>query len=344
MTRTWKRFEKTMGPARDAHPSQSVLGYMIEQELNAEQQKLVRMIVEGYHAAPLDDVSASSIGADAASAGADFEQYRVTTGYTIVLSLLEHGIVRERAHIELAARVRRVEWTPDSVKLTLELRGEPAEVRAHKCLITASVGVLRAPLGEGGIAISPLPPRISEGLSAIGMGHVMKVVFRFERPPWRHERALVEASFVHLPKGAFATFWRHAQADQEQVTAWAAGPAALALCRLDGGALYDTALRNLALAFAVEPAACRRALVEVHHHDFSNDPAFRGAYSYQRPGRSDAHSAFAPVEDTLFFAGEALDLQYPATVAGALGSGQHVARQIVASCRKRDHEPGRKVG
>jgi monoamine oxidase len=39
----------------------------------------------------------------------------------------------------------------------------------------------------------------------------------------------------------------------------------------------------------------------------------------------------APIEDTLFFAGEAIDQEYPGTVAGALGSGEHAARRVLAA-------------
>jgi monoamine oxidase len=42
-------------------------------------------------------------------------------------------------------------------------------------------------------------------------------------------------------------------------------------------------------------------------------------------------SAARLCENTLFLAGEALDQQYPGTVAGALGSDEHAARQVLAT-------------
>ena len=51
-----------------------------------------------------------------------------------------------------------------------------------------------------------------------------------------------------------------------------------------------------------------------------------------RPGGEQAPKLLAsPCEGTLFFAGEALDLQYPGTVAGALGSGEHAARKVLTT-------------
>lgn len=66
--------------------------------------------------------------------------------------------------------------------------------------------------------------------------------------------------------------------------------------------------------------------------DFSNDPLIRGAHSYARVGAGDAARVLAQGwAHTLFFAGEALDLQYPGTIAGALGSGQHAARRLLST-------------
>lgn len=338
MPRIWKRLSKLLAPAKDADPSLSVLGYVLEQGMNAEQRELVRTMVEGYHAAPLDDVSANEVGKDAAAAAADFEQYRLATGYASVLSWLEHGLAGGRAHLELCARVRRVEWTRDSVVLSIEQRGAAAQVRARQCLLSVSVGVLRAPPGEG-IEISPMPARIQAALSGLGMGHVVKVVMRFERPPFRS--ALQDASFIHVPNARFGTLWRQSHEGQEQLTAWAGGPHALALSGSSPDELRDIALEAVALALRVDASTCRRALLEAHHHDFSTDPLFRGAYSYVRPGGGEAAQVLStPVEDTLFFAGEALDLQYPATVAGALGSGQHAARKLLAARRKGELDAG----
>jgi monoamine oxidase len=64
-------------------------------------------------------------------------------------------------------------------------------------------------------------------------------------------------------------------------------------------------------------------------HNWQTDPYSLGAYSYIGVGGSDARRALAaPLEDTLFFAGEATDENEAATVGGALQSGARVAREI----------------
>ena len=61
--------------------------------------------------------------------------------------------------------------------------------------------------------------------------------------------------------------------------------------------------------------------------------AKRGAYSYVRVGGDSARKQLArPIEQTLFFAGEATDTAGEAgTVAGALASGRRAAREVLRS-------------
>ena len=64
---------------------------------------------------------------------------------------------------------------------------------------------------------------------------------------------------------------------------------------------------------------------------WSADPFARGSYSHVPPGGStkDYEEMAQPVEDRLFFAGEATTRRYPGTVHGALISGEREARRIM---------------
>jgi len=63
------------------------------------------------------------------------------------------------------------------------------------------------------------------------------------------------------------------------------------------------------------------------------DPFARGAYSYVTVGGAGGRKALAsPLQDTLFFAGEATDFEGEhGTVAGALRSGTRAARQALGA-------------
>jgi monoamine oxidase len=66
-------------------------------------------------------------------------------------------------------------------------------------------------------------------------------------------------------------------------------------------------------------------------HDWQADPFARGGYSYVRVGGTGAREELAaPLEDTLFFAGEATDTEQSGTVGGALASGQRAARELLS--------------
>jgi len=74
-----------------------------------------------------------------------------------------------------------------------------------------------------------------------------------------------------------------------------------------------------------------------HVHDWQADPFACGAYSYVTVGGSRARQALArPLQNTLYFAGEAADTSgEAATVAGALQSGEAAAQQILDLPRRK---------
>jgi monoamine oxidase len=331
MPHTWQRFADALAPACDAAEDASVQDYLARSQLPADQRELVRMIVEGYHAAPLADVSVRAVAADARASARDFKQYRTSTGYDAVLAELEHGLSHGPCRVELGARVRRVEWSPGSVQITIQTHEREQRIDARCCVVTASPAVLRAAPADGGIEFRPVPASFESALPLLGMGYVLRVVMRFEHLPWPTQGGS-DATFVHTPESAFDTFWCESRAGEQQITAWVGGPKARELSRLDEVERSNAALQSLSDAIGVNFASCRRALIELHCHDFNSDPLTRGAYSYVRPGGAGAAKRLAePCDKTLFFAGEALDQQYPGTVAGALGSGEHAARQLLAT-------------
>jgi monoamine oxidase len=160
------------------------------------------------------------------------------------------------------------------------------------------------------------------------MAQVTKVVLRFRAPFWRER--VEDFEFLHSATSPFVTFWRQGIGDAQQVVAWAGAPAAGE--ERPREAAVEAALVSLCSQVGADPGTARAALLGAHRYDYELDPHFRGAYSYVRPGGMRARELLArPVEGTLFFAGEATDTSEPATVAGALRSGERAAREILAS-------------
>jgi monoamine oxidase len=79
----------------------------------------------------------------------------------------------------------------------------------------------------------------------------------------------------------------------------------------------------------------RRRIKPLAVHRWGTDPFSRGAYSYALPGKADMRAVLAaPVNERLFFAGEACSLNYFSTAHGGLLTGIAAAEQIIAVRKK----------
>ncbi len=92
--------------------------------------------------------------------------------------------------------------------------------------------------------------------------------------------------------------------------------------------IVEQVLKALADVLGLPRGRVEGALVGAHIHNWHADPFARGAYSYVMAGGMDAVRAFAaPVEHTLFFAGEATNTDgHTGTVHGAMATGRRAAR------------------
>src|SRR5205814_5725005 len=94
------------------------------------------------------------------------------------------------------------------------------------------------------------------------------------------------------------------------VTAWAGGPAAARLRPLSEGGRLRAALASLARGLGVDRSALLDELAGWRVFDWQGDPFARGAYSFSPPGGLTVPAALAaPVQETLYFAGEATHTQ-----------------------------------
>ena len=78
-----------------------------------------------------------------------------------------------------------------------------------------------------------------------------------------------------------------------------------------------------------------RRLKPVQIHCWGTDPHAKGSYSYALPGKADCRAALAaPVDDRLFFAGEACSRSDFSTAHGAYFTGIEAAEQAIAALRR----------
>ena len=134
-------------------------------------------------------------------------------------------------------------------------------------------------------------------------------------------------AFFHSPAAPFPTFWTPLPMRAPLLTAWAGGPKAARLTGSSTRKLVDAALASVESVFG---KGVRGHLAAAYAQDWMRDPYSRGGYSYVLVGGEGAREELAaPLDDTIFFAGEATDSEEAGTVAGALRSGIRAAREAM---------------
>jgi monoamine oxidase len=340
----WSRVERITRRMKSGGRDRSVAEFLSRQRrIAAGTKRLFAHFVEGYHAAPLDLVSEQSLSTagEPPPGPEESTQFRILDGYDRILQAIARQLEGRGVVVRLSAPVGEVRWKPGSV---LARTSVGLTFGAKRALLTLSPGVLRSSGAlPGAIRFDPPLDGKSAALAMIGMADVSRIVFRFRETFWSKpgflERRLAPASrresrgplgFVHVPGAAVPSWWTSAPAEVPGVTAWAGGPAARALLALGESQRIRTALRCLGDLLGVSVRRLESSLESWNTHDWSADPFSRGAYSYVRVGGAGAPQKLAaPLESTLFFAGEATEPDHSGTVAGALASGKRAARQIL---------------
>ncbi|HEY2408822.1 MAG TPA: NAD(P)/FAD-dependent oxidoreductase [Polyangiaceae bacterium] len=326
MAAVWQTLADLFHHANLSPADLSVAELLERTSVDPDMHQLCRDVVEGFEAAPSDELSVQSIAEDLSNA-AEAPQYRVEGGYRALVSHLECAVHDAGVCVHLNCPVRRVDWSKPGCVRAYTVHGRCFE--APRCVVAVPLGVLEADPLRGGIAFEPALQQLTPAFLQVRPGHAHKIVMCFHDDVW-HERWPAEADFLHLQGELFNTCWRQSQGSFHQLTVWAGGPKSLELGRQSEASRLDLALRSVALLLGESEAHVRAALVDWWQHDFNADPTARGAYSYVRRGGFSATQALRePLAEQLFFAGEATDHMYPGTVAGAIASGHRVAAQIL---------------
>jgi monoamine oxidase len=302
----------------------------------ARDRHAARKFVEGYHAADPAEIGVRSlVPADEEPSGDAITQIaRVHGGYDQLPRWLAGEL---QAELRLRSPVKAIDWRRAHVELTV--RRDTGAVRrfvTRAAIVTVPAGVLAAgPAQAGGLRLQPEPPRIRRSYGQVAMGAVARLVCWFREFPWnaagagRHPERTARAGFWQLDGPTFGVCWTAYPLRWPLAVAWSGGPTAAAVARRGRRAVESTAVGELSAAFGLPRRAVASLLVATWMHDWQRDVYSRGAYSYARVGGAGAaRSLSRPVEDTLFFAGEATDTGgHTGTVEGALASGLRAARQ-----------------
>ena len=269
---------------------------------------LATMMVQGFDAADPRVASAREILEEWSGEGLGLSQPRAWGGYGPLLQ----SIITGEFQVQLQTVVRAVRWKRGSVELRGTFRGKSWSAWAPRAIITVPIGVLPSLIKEKNAALRKLES-----------GPVVRVALAFKEAFW--EKRHPGVAFFHSPEAPFPTFWTPLPMHAPLLTCWAGGPKA---ARMTGSSEKSLLRQALASVRSVMPDAEEPRAYLLH--DWHADPFARGAYSYVRVGGTGAREELAaPLEDTLYFAGEATDVEQSGTVGGALASGMRAAKEIL---------------
>jgi monoamine oxidase len=127
------------------------------------------------------------------------------------------------------------------------------------------------------------------------------------------------------------TWWTQYPDNTALLTGWLAGPKAENWKDAGDSAILFEALKAISNFFAMSPEMVSQLLAYSLVTNWINDPFSLGAYSYATPETPQARKQLSlPLENTLFFAGEALyDGPEMGTVEGALANAMQVAKLVL---------------
>lgn len=311
---TWRSFvERACDRAGGGSLAAAVNAAAARAELSAsERTELAFYIateIEDEFAAGADQLSANTFDDGNYAGGA---QAVITNGYDALPKLLADGL-----QVAFNTPVTAISRRDDAVVV----RAANQSFEGPAAIVTVPLGVLKA----GSIAFDPpLPGGHARAVNDLGFGVLSKTFFRFDRRTWKTDNAFY--LFMGAEPGAWAQWFTLSSAAGPIVVAFNAGERARAVEASSAGAVTARAMPVVGQLFGNDATP-----IAVRTSSWANDPYARGSYSFHAPGSGldDRRRLQEPVSDRLYLAGEAVGVDNPSTVIGAVLSGRNAASQLM---------------
>lgn len=235
-------------------------------------------------------------------------------GYDQIFTKLAKGL-----EIRLGQVVQRIAYDASGVTVTTNQE----QVTGTHAIITLPLGVLK----RGTVTFTPvLPAAKVTAINRLKMGVLNKTYLRFPHVFW--DRDVEWLDYIGERTGEWAEWLNvYYYTKQPILLGFNAGAYGAQIETLTDQAIVAGAmsvLRTIYGSSIPDPEAWQITR-------WGADPFAYGSYSHIPPGASSADrvTLAKPVSNRLYFAGEATHRQYPATVHGALLSGQRAAQQLL---------------
>jgi monoamine oxidase len=231
--------------------------------------------------------------------------------------------------------VKEIRWAKGKVEITDE---KLQCFTAKAAVITVPTGVwLAEENAVGRINYLPAIPEKQAAVTRLGFGSAIKVLLYFRQKFWLEEaivrKAKADLLTLHmaLSEEEIPTWWTQSPKQTPLLTGWLSGPKTAKLQNTSNEEIISKAIASISSIFALPVSIIQEQLLWSKVFNWSADPFTRGSYSYSTTQTAEARKIMLqPVEQTLFFAGEALyDGPEMGTVEAALISGRDAAEKIL---------------
>lgn len=264
------------------------------------------------NAADPDQVSAMDVGDS--SVGSDWP---VKQGLGRLIAALGGDLP-----ISLNTVAEEVDW---SARDHVTVRTSRGALTTRAVLITISIGILQSGL----VKFRPaLPSSTAAAIDGFSPGVANRIALHFDRDVFGdapHNFTILDGEAeplaIHIPTFGF-----------NYIVGQTGGRFASHLTRAGQQAAIDYVMERTVSVFGAD---IRRRFTRAIVSAWDTDPWVLGAYASVKPGHFGARQALAePIENRLFFAGEAVAMPMVATCGGAYKSGQDVVAGIAGSLRR----------
>lgn len=234
-------------------------------------------------------------------------------GYNQITDGLANGL-----DIRLGEIVKRIRYGSDGV----EVETSQGSYVADQAVVTFPLGVLK----QSSVKFEPpLSESKQAAIQRLDMGVLNKVYLRFPEVFWDEDVETI--SYMGKELGEWCDWLNFLPFTGAPVLmAFHGGEKGFDLEKLSDDGIVAGAMQTLRVIFGDDIPEPEGALIT----RWGQDPFSLGAYSHVPPFASgDDHDALAePVDDVLFFAGEATSRNHPSTVHGAYLSGVRAAEAM----------------
>ena len=281
-----------------------------DDEPTAEQHKMWDNLASLLNCAGLEQLGCAGMTEATYEGDGDNRTFRVVEGYTTLMNSLADGV-----DIRLTTPVRRIEWGDGVIVVA-----DDARFDADAVVVTLPLAILKAADVD---FVPELPASKRDAIARLGAGPAAKVLLRFDEAPWPDDLAFL---ITTLDTQMWWTPGRGRPDQAPAITSLFCGRAVEAIREQP-----DPALAALAHLETMLGRRLRDELVDARFIDWGADEWSRMGWSFVPPGATGCRAVLAePVDEVLFFAGEATNTIRPSTVHGAIESGHAAARRIAA--------------